>query len=237
MKKILSILILLTVLLLPNTVNAASYRFNYSCDAKQPLNDGTFYMTCHLLLNSDMELNHVKGSLQLKNVKLESIKTNSDWTNLNGLNSKVEFTSASTHKGSFSVADFIFTGNLSDTECEASFIAELAEKTPDKTPTPVTKACAIVDDVYYGKNGNVVTEEKYYEECENYVCTVVNNKYYFNSNGKSVTYDEMLNDCSTHTVNNPQTGIDYGYIILPLGIISIIAIVRVSKKNQKIYKI
>jgi len=235
MKKILIIVGLLTCLLLPNTVNAASYRFNYSCDAKQPLGDGTFYMTCHLLINSDMDINHVKGSLQLKNVKLESVKTSSDWKSLNGLNNNVEFTSASTHKGSFSVADFVFTGNLSATECEASFIADLAEKKNE--PTPVTKACAVVDDIYYGKNGNVVTEEKYYEECENYVCTVVNNKYYFNSKGKSVTQDEMLNDCSTHTVSNPGTGIDYGYIILPLGIISIIAIVKFTKKNQKIYKI
>ena len=35
----------------------------------------------------------------------------------------------------------------------------------------------------------------------------------------------------------PQTGIDYGYIVLPLGILSIIGIIRFSKKNTKIYKI
>lgn len=232
MKKIFSIILLLTIMLIPNTVKADSYRINYYCDAKQSLNDGTFYMTCHLLINSDMDINHVKGSLLLKNVKLESIKTSSDWSSLNGLNSNVEFKSNTTHKGSFSVADFVFTGNLSDKECEASFIAEKIE---NSKPTP--KVCAVVDDVYYGKNGNVVTEEKYYEECENYICTVVNNKYYFNSKGESVTYDVMLNDCSTHTISNPQTGVDYGYIILPLGIGSIIAIIRFAKKNQKIYKI
>ena len=186
-------------------------------------------------INSDMEINHVKGSLLLKNVKLESIKTSSDWKSLNGLSSNLEFKSTSAHNGSFSVADFVFTGDLSDKECEASFIAELADK--EKEPKPDTKVCAIVDDTYYGKNGNVVSEEKYYEECEKYICTVVNNKYYFNSKGQSVSYDEMLKDCSTHEVTNPGTSVDYGYIILPTGIISLIGIVIYSKKNQKIYKI
>jgi len=102
----------------------------------------------------------------------------------------------------------------------------------------VNKVCAIVDDEYYGKNGEVVDEETYYEECCDYVCTVVDNKYYFDSNGKSVTYEEMLEDCSTtETIVNPQTGIDYGYILLPIGIISIIGIIKFSKKNTKIYKI
>jgi hypothetical protein len=48
----------------------------------------------------------------------------------------------------------------------------------------------------------------------------------------------MLNDCSTtETIVNPSTGIDYGYILLPIGIVSIIAIVKFAKKNTKIYKI
>lgn len=235
MKKVLGIIIMLVILLTPSIAKADSYRFNYYCDSKQPLNNNTFSMTCHLLIKSDMELNHVKGSLLLKNVKLESIKTSSDWRSLNGLDNDVEFKSSTTHNGSFSVADFVFTGNLSDKECEASFIAELAEK--EKEPTPSTKVCAIVDDVYYGKNGNTVTEEKYYEECENYICTVVNNKYYFNSKGQSVTYDEMMQDCSSYTVKNPSTGINSGYIMLPIGIISLVGIVIFSKKNQKIYKI
>lgn len=235
MKKILSILVILTIILLPSTASASSYRINYHCDAKQPLDDGTFYLTCHLAINSDMDINHVKGSLLLKNVKLASIKTNNDWQSLNGLNTDVEFTSTSDHKGSFTVADFVFTGNLSDTECEASYIADVAEKTKPTTPEPSNKVCAIVDDVYYGKNGNTVSEEKYYEECEHYTCTVVDNKYYFNSQGKSVSYDAMLEDCSTS--NNPSTGINYGYIIIPIGLISLIGITKITKKKQKIYKI
>lgn len=231
MKKILSLLIVLCTLVFPSVVNAASYNVRYYCDSKQPLDDGTFYMTCHLVINSNMEINHVKGELILKNVKLESIRPNSDWVN-NGTGISVDFTASTTHNGSFSVSDFVFTGNLSDTECEASFSPTVIEETK-----PEKHTCAIINDEYYGKNGNAVSEVTYYEECCNYVCTVVNNEYYFNSKGKSVSYDAMLEDCSTHTIVNPSTGINYGYIILPLGIISLIGIIKFSKKSTKIYKI
>ena len=103
--------------------------------------------------------------------------------------------------------------------------------------TTENKVCAIVDDIYYGKNGNVVDEVTYFEECCDYVCTVVDNKYYFNSKGESVTYEAMLEDCKTTEVVNPQTGINFGYILLPIGILSIIGIINFSKKNTKIYKI
>ena len=232
MRKFLLVLLTICTVLIPNIVEAKSYNFSgYYCDEKKALDDGTFYMTCHILATTDFEVNHIKGTLILKNVKLESIKTSSDWVNNNGLSTDVDFTSKDTHKGSFSVADLVFTGNLSDEECEASFMPTLAEL------NSINKVCAIVDNEYYGKDGNVVSEERYYEECCNYTCTVVDNKYYFDKDGNSVTYDEMLEDCSTTEIVNPQTGINYGYILLPLGIISIIGIIKFSKKNTKIYKI
>lgn len=233
MKKIFTILLLLSTIIFPINASAKSYSFEgYYCDEKKDMGDGTFYMTCHILVTSDFEINHIEGNLILKNVKLESIKTSSDWVNNNGLSSSVSFTSTTAHSGSFSVADLAFTGNINDTDCEASFEPTLAEK------NEANKVCAIIDDKYYGKDGNVVNEETYFEDCCDYVCTVVDNKYYFNSKGKSVTYDEMLSDCSTtETITNPQTGIDYGYILLPIGILSIIGIVKFSKKNTKIYKI
>jgi len=231
--------------MIPSYASAKSYNFGgYYCDSKQDLGDGTFYMTCHILATTDFDVNHIEGELILRNVKLESIKTNSDWVNNNGLSTSVKFTSETSHKGSFAVADLVFTGNTSDTECEASFAPKLIDKETENY------VCAIVDNEYYGKNGSKVTEERYYEECCNYVCTVVDNKYYFNSQGKSVSYDKFMEDCSTTTttetnnptpkdpvIKNPQTGFNYGYIILPLGIVSIIAIIKFTKKNTKIYKI
>lgn len=231
MKKLLAVLLVLSAIIIPTNVTAKSYNFGgYYCDEKQPLDNGTFYMTCHIVATTDFEVNHIKGKLILKNVTLESIKTSSDWTSNNGLSTNVDFTSASTHSGSFSVADLVFSGNLSDEECEASFEPIIAEKVEKKV-------CAIIDGEYYGKNGTKVEEETYFEECCDYVCTVVDNKYYFNSKGESVTYDEMLEDCQTTEIVNPPTGINYGYILLPIGIVSIIGIIKFSKKNTKIYKI
>lgn len=241
MKKILLVLLVISSFIIPvKETSAKSYSFNnYYCDAKQPVGDGTFLMTCHIVAYTDFEVNHIEGDLILRNVKLESIKTNGDWTSHNGLSSNFKFTSSSSHQGTFTVADLLFSGNLSDTECEASIAPTIIEKDKPVEEDEINKVCAIVDNEYYGANGTKVTVEKYYEECCNYVCTVVDNKYYFNSAGKSVSYDAFIEDCSETTIipDTPQTGIDYGYILLPLGIISIIAIIKLTKKNTKIYKI
>ncbi len=229
MKKIFSILLALTLIFMPLEASAKSHKVDFTCDAKQEMSDGTFYMTCHLLVTSDYEINHIEGSLILKNVTLESIKTNSDWVSNNGNALTTDFTASTGHTGSYSVADFIFTGDLSATECSALYNPTVIEKETEN------HVCAIVDDVYYGKDGSEVSKETYYEDCCNYTCTVIDNQYYFNSKGESVTYDEMLNDCGSP--ENPKTGIDYGYVILPIGIVSIIAILKFAKKNTKIYKI
>ena len=110
---------------------------------------------------------------------------------------------------------------------------------------PQNYVCMILDGIYYGENGNQVTEEEYYEQCCNYTCTIIDNQYYFDSHGNSVTYEEFIEDCSNtdivvdpeEPVDNPKTGFNYGYIMLPIGIISIIAILKIAKKNTKIYKI
>ena len=49
----------------------------------------------------------------------------------------------------------------------------------------------------------------------------------------------MIEDCKETDVviDNPQTGINYGYVLLPIGIVSIIVIIKIAKKNTKIYKI
>lgn len=241
MKKILFILLCAIAILVPVKANAASVSFEgYYCDDKVPLDDGTFYMVCHIVVSAETQINHVSGTLILANVNLESIKMHDDWTNNNGLSTEVDFTSKTAHTGTFTVADLVYTGDLSDEYCEASFMPDVVDY-----EKPQNFVCMIVDGVYYGKNGTQVSEVEYYEECCNYTCTVIDNKYYFDSHGNSVTYEEMIEDCSTtdivvdpkDPVENPQTGINYGYIFLPIGIISIIVIVKVARKNTKIYKI
>ena len=175
MKKLFLGLLCLSFILIPNNkVQAKSYNFGgYYCDSKKDLGDGTFSLTCHILATTDYNVNHIEGTLILKNVVLKEIKTNNDWISNNGLSSNVSFTSSKSHIGSFSVADLLFTGNINDTECEASFMPTLAEEENDN------HVCTIVDNLFYGKDGSIVSESKYYEDCFNYVCTVVDNKYYF----------------------------------------------------------
>ena len=239
MRKLFLVFLMAIIIFAPVRVDAATGGVRYYCDSKQDLGDGTFYMTCHIEVTSSEEVNHIKGELTLVNVVLESVKTYDDWSNLNGVSTSVELKAESGHAGSFKVADLLFTGDLSDTECIANFAPEV----PDYQE-PESHVCMIVDGVYYGEGGSVVTEEEYYEQCCNYTCTIIDDKYYFDSNGNSVTYEEMLEDCGEtdivvpeEPVENPQTGINYGYIILPIGIIFIIAILKIAKKNTKIYKI
>ena len=246
MKKMFMIFLTLLSVIAPIKVNAKSLSFGgYYCDPKQDLGDGTFYMTCHIVATSDYEINHVEGKLILTNVTLESINTHDDWVSNNGLSSNVSFTADSGHIGNFTIADLVFTGDLSDEYCEASFMPNIADY--EEPSEPDNFVCMIVDDVYYGENGTVVSEEEYYEQCCNYTCTIIDDKYYFDSNGNSVTYEEFFEDCSNTVIDvpdepdepieNPQTGVNYGYILLPIGIISIIAIIKIAKKNTKIYKI
>ena len=61
--------------------------------------------------------------------------------------------------------------------------------------------CEIIDDIYYGKSGNIVTEEIYQNECENvslYICEVINGVYY-GKTGNRVSYLEYQKECNTHS--------------------------------------
>ena len=93
MKKLFLILLCLVGTIIPSTVFAKSYSFNYYCDKKQDMGDGKFYMTCHIAVKTDFDVNHIEGNLILKNVTLEDVRTNSDWVNNNGKNTKVDMTS------------------------------------------------------------------------------------------------------------------------------------------------
>ena len=68
--------------------------------------------------------------------------------------------------------------------------------TPSKTvkATVTFKSCHIIGSTYYGKNGNVVSQATYYNEC-NPKCTIKDGKYY-NKSGKPVTELEYNNECN-----------------------------------------
>ena len=116
MKKFIFIFLCILAIIVPMNVHAAIDFTGYYCDPKQNLGDGTFYMTCHIVVTSDQDINQVTGTLILKNVTLESIKTYDDWTSNNGLSTEVNFTADSGHSGTFTIADLVYTGDLSDKE-------------------------------------------------------------------------------------------------------------------------
>ena len=61
MKKVLLVFLMLFAVIYPISVDAATVDFSgYYCDAKQDLGDGTFYMTCHIVVTSTKEINKVE---------------------------------------------------------------------------------------------------------------------------------------------------------------------------------
>ena len=146
MRKILLVVLCVLTMVVPINVNAAVDFNGYYCSSKHDLGDGTFYMTCYIVVTSDEEINQVDGSLILTNVNLESIKTYDDWTSNNGLSTEVSFTADTGHSGTFTIAELVYTGNMSDTECEASFMPNGASY-----EEPQNYVCMILDGIYYGE--------------------------------------------------------------------------------------
>ena len=65
MKRIFLILLCLSALVIPTKTEAKSFDFSgYYCDSKQSQNDGTFLLTCHIVVKTDYNINHVAGKLQ-----------------------------------------------------------------------------------------------------------------------------------------------------------------------------
>lgn len=135
------------------------------------------------------------------------------------------------------------------------------EKTYDKECNKHT--CEIIDNEYFDINGNIVTEKEYNKSCGKYTCVIVDNEYY-NSEGKVVSEKEYNKDCGKYSCvivddeyydeagnlvdketwetlctipENPTTGSESVIISIILGVITLIIITIVSKRNTKIYKI
>ena len=132
----------------------------------------------------------VKASQSL-NTKLY-VKTNS----LLDANSKVTVTV----KGTFSDISYPIASvwncsgkqSLSTLSTAKAQISATSVSTSAVVPQ-VKRICKIYNGQYYGKNGTVVTEQQYRDECLN-ICKVVDGKYY-GKDGKEVNYETYKNDC------------------------------------------
>ena len=55
-----------------------------------------------------------------------------------------------------------------------------------------------INDKFFGKDGNEVTESDYNLQCKTHTCEEIDNKF-FDKNGNEVTEDEYNLQCKTHT--------------------------------------
>jgi len=95
-------------------------------------------------------------------------------------------------------------------------VQDSAEVYVEKTcETPETYKCEVVNGVYYGKNGNVVTKEVYEKECttpETHKCEVISGVYY-GKDGNVVTKEVYDKECTTPVVEHKcevVSGVYYG---------------------------
>ena len=58
--------------------------------------------------------------------------------------------------------------------------------------------CQIENGYYYDKNGNSVSKEEYSKQCEKHTCEIIGDTY-FDKNGNSVSKEEYSKQCEKHT--------------------------------------
>ena len=75
--------------------------------------------------------------------------------------------------------------------------SKVVTATTTLTVTPIKRVCEKFNGKYYGRDGSVVTETKYKQECFKHVCEKVGDKYY-GKDGKEVTETKYKQDCFKH---------------------------------------
>ncbi len=222
MKKIISIIALAIMIVIPFNVKAAGdLSITHECttlDASTRTKTCIFYMTT----TGDVSLTKFSMNMTLKNLSIKSSANNAPWKTptitpgeVSGEISKynVGLQSDTPVKGTKQkIVTIVFEaaqGTTADDECSISY-------TPcsDETGT-------------YTCGTEVITVEQ-----KKLICKVENGKWY-DKNGKEVTETEYNASC----VTNPKTGNFLPYTIVGAGIVLIISVFAITRKNNKMYKI
>ena len=172
MKKVMGLIVLAIMIILPMKVNAA-----YSIEFKKVAEDdanSTLTTEIILTVTGNSTLSQIGGQLEMKHVTLGSITvTDSKWTNVSSGNTLSFTASSSVGAGTYKIATIIFNKDgtaTADDNCYVGFTACADETgslicTDNKIEITETYICKVVNGTYYGKSGNVVTEDVYNKEC------------------------------------------------------------------------
>lgn len=173
MKKILSIIVLAIMFVLPLSVNAALDFSGFRCDDKVYEADGSVTKTCYIVgsATNGSSLSQFTATLSLENMSIKSIQAAEPWTDYSTGTSLSFRASSSISSENFTIATIVFTVNNAAEKCGVQLIPCFDENNNFGCGDPVVVeevyTCKVVDGTYYGKNGNVVTEEVYNSECVN----------------------------------------------------------------------
>ena len=170
MKKVISLIVLAIMVMLPMRVNA-SMAFEF---IKVAEDDTSLTAEISVTLTGDTTLSQIGGTLTMNHVTLGSVTmADTNWTNVSTGNSLLFKASQSIGAGTYKIATVVFQKDgtaTAEDDCSVDWIPCTDESGSfvcgnSKIEIEDVYICKIVNGVYYGNDGNVVTEEEYNEEC------------------------------------------------------------------------
>lgn len=237
MKKAFGLILAILTLILPITANAA-WSGSYIISSKADLSttegkleysdDGRYaYAYIGIKVNSGT-VSNFDAILTLKNLTYVGESLQTGWTgtiaesgaDATKVNAKLNSSTAK-GTGSHLIAKLTFEVIQTGVECSVTMAKN------------ESYTCEFRDNVYYGKNGDVVTEAEYKQQCATPICKVENGNYY-GKDGNVVTKEQFEIDCPTE---NPKTGNFLPYAVVIIGIALAGGVYSVTRKKSKIYNV
>ena len=139
MKKFITMLVIMAILVIPNTVKADVNFNGFYCDAKQQQADGSVTKKCYIKVTSDDYINEVKSGLELTNVKLKSVTTKGTWVSNPTTDGTLHFTSSEKVTGEFVIAELVFEIDTTASKCGIGLMptyVNIVDPDPEPTPEP-----------------------------------------------------------------------------------------------------
>lgn len=221
MKKIISIIALAIMIVIPFNVKAAG---DLSVTDECTKNEATRTETCvfYMTTTGDVSLTTFSFNFTLTNLSIKSSANNTPW--------KTPTITPGEVSGEISKYT---VGLQSDTPVKGTkqkmitIVFELAEGLTEFDKCKIDyEICADDTGKFVCKSETVTVEQKKPS------CKIENGKWY-DKNGKEVTETEYNASC----VTNPKTGNFLPYTIVGAGIVLIISVFAITRKNNKMYKI